>query len=302
MTPPRVVVVILTYNSQASIGACLASLAANDYTNFEIVVVDNASVDRTVDIVRAHPSAATLIPNQRNLGYAQGNNVGMRAAMARGAEYIFVLNDDVIVASDLISQMVAAAQAHPNAALLGPLVYHFADPQIIQSAGGAMTPRWEFLHRGQNQIDQGQFNSIEPVAWLTGCAILARRAALEKIGLFDSDFFMYWEDVDWCLRARQAGFEILFVPQAKLWHKGVQMDYQPGPNVAYYSARNELLLLRKHRAGWGVTLRAWAKYLRTIASYTVRPRWRNRRQNRNAQAVALIDFMRGRFGRAAISF
>lgn len=295
--PPRVVIIILTFNSAPHVRECLDSLGALEDSDFEIVVVDNASTDETVSLARQHPLTPTVIVNETNLGYAAGNNVGLHYALNTGADFALVLNDDVIVAPDLLTHLRVAAQ-QANVALLGPLIYHHSDPTIIQSAGGARTPGWEFYHRGLNMRDTGQFNQSEPVVWLSGCAVLARCQALNKIGLLDADFFMYWEDVDWCLRAWQAGYTVMFVPHAKVWHKGVQVAYDPAPRVAYYMARNELLLLRKHRAGWRVFLGAWLRHLRTVASYTVRPRWRARRAYRDATAQALHDFMRGQFGAA----
>jgi hypothetical protein len=299
MSDPSVVIVILTYNSAPHIRECLASLALLDYSNFEIVVVDNASTDDTVSLARTDTLAPTVIVNETNLGYAEGNNVGLRYALSANADYVLVLNDDVIVARDLLTQLVRAAQANPHAALLGPIVYHYSAPEVIQSAGGALGS-WTFPHRGINEPDRGQFNRVESVAWLSGCAILASCQALKTIGLFDPDFFMYWEDVDWCLRAQKAGYQVLLVPQAKLWHKGVQISYAPSPRVAYYMARNELYLLAKHHANLIVQIKSWFKYIRTIVSYTVRPRWKNKRAHRNAQVKALLHVLTRRFGSLVI--
>ncbi len=300
MLAPRVVIIVLTFNSAQNIRECLASLAALDYPNFEIVVVDNGSTDDTVYRARTHAPAPTVIVNERNLGYAAGNNVGLQYALDHGAEFALVLNDDVMVAPDLLTHLVRVAQADPRAALVGPLVYHHSTPDVIQSAGGALGD-WTFPHRGMNEPDRGQFQRVEPVVWLSGCAILARCRALKTIGLFDPDFFMYWEDVDWCLRARRSGYTVLLVPQAKVWHKGVQVTYAPSPRVAYYMARNELYLLAKHHAGWRVQITSWLKYIRTIVSYSVRPKWKNRRAYRNAQARALWHALARRFGPVAIN-
>jgi len=296
MAAPRVVIIILTFNGAQHIRPCLTSLAALDYPNYEIVVVDNASPDDTVSLARTHDPAPTVLVNDTNLGYAEGNNVGLRYALSAGADYALVLNDDVVVAPDMLTQLVHAAQAEPRAALLGPLVYHHATPEVIQSAGGDQTRDWQFLHRGQNQPDCGQFADVEQVVWLSGCAILARCDALARIGLFDPAFFMYWEDVDWCLAARQAGFQVLVVPQAKLWHKGVQIAYEPSPRVVYYMARNELYLLAKHRANAFVQIQSWFKYIRTIMSYTLRSKWKHKHAHRNAQARALVHVLVRRFG------
>ncbi len=296
VTRPHVVIVIVTRNHWAETAACLDSLAAVDYPNFQTVVVDNGSTDETVTAVRRQYPDISVVDTGANLGYADGNNTGMRWALRRGAEYVLLLNNDTIVAPDFLTCLIDAAEADPDAGLLGPMVYHHSEPNLIQSAGGERTPDWQFYHRGQNEPDTGRFREVEPVTWLTGCAILARREYVENDGFLDPDFFLYSEDVDWCVRAEEAGFRVLFVPQSRIWHKGVKPDYNPGPYVTYYSARNHLLLLTKHHAGTVALARNSFRQLRTLTSWSVRPRWRDQRLHRDALARALYDFALGRFG------
>jgi len=292
---PRVVVVVLTFNGWMDTAACLESLAAITYSNLETVIVDNHSTDGTLDALRQNYPAVKVITNDVNVGFAAGNNIGLSYALDQDTAYVLLLNNDVHVAPDFLTRLVATAQAQPDAALVGPLVYHSDEPKIIQSAGG-MTRRWRFFHRGQNETDAGQFHATEVVDWLTGCAILARVDAVRRFGNFDPAFFLYDEEVDWCLRARAAGYKIVFEPCARVWHKGVQRNYKPSPQVTYYSARNELLLLVKHRAGVIALALAVLRDLRTLTSWSVRPRWRARRSHRDALARALRDFVRGRSG------
>jgi GT2 family glycosyltransferase len=287
---------VLAHNEKANLLECLRSVALQDYPRVRTVVVDNDSRDGSPDAVRDRFPHAELIETGANLGYAEGNNVGLRRSLADGVDYVLVLNADVVVAPDAVTHLVDALQRTPQAAFAGPLVYHFTEPSVIQSAGGLRTPDWRFVHRGPNDPDEGQYRATEPVAWATGCALLARTAALRRIGLLDPAFFIYYEEVDWCLRAAAAGYQVLFVPAAKVWHKGVQRDYAPTPRVTYLFARNELLLLTKHRAGMPAVIRALARHLRTLVSWSVRPRWRSKRAHRAALAAALCDFLRRRYG------
>ncbi len=296
MTWPRVIILLLSHNDWGETIECLASLAQLTYPNFHIVIVDNASSEPPVAAVRAHYQNVTIIENRENLGYAEGNNVGLRYALEQGADYVLVLNNDTAVAPDTLTELVRAAEQEPEAAFLGQLVYHFDEPTLIQSAGGLATRDWRFYHRGQNQPDNQQFREIQPVAWVTGCSILVRCAALDKIGLLDPAFFIYSEEVDWCLRARERGFKVLFVPRAKIWHKGVQRNYRPSPRVTYLSSRNELLLLNKHHAGVAASAKTWLRHLRTLTSWSVLPRWRSQRRHRDALAAALRDYVLRRFG------
>jgi GT2 family glycosyltransferase len=262
----------------------------------DVIVVDNASTDGTPEHVHSTFPQAHLVAAETNLGYACGNNIGIRAAMDRNAGFVWVLNNDVTVDVSCLSLLLDAAHANPDAALLGPLVYHFEEPTMIQSAGGVLPRDWHSYHRAANEPDHGQFRAVEPVDWLTGCAILARTSAIQKFGLFDGNFYMYGEDVDWGVRARRAGFGVLLVPRAKVWHKGVRRAYSPAPYVTYYSARNELLLIRKHHAGFSPLFRACARNLRTVASWTIRSGRAEQTLHRDALARALRDAFLGRMG------
>lgn len=293
---PLVHILVLTYNQLELTRACLESLAQADYPNAQIVVLDNGSTDGTEEFVRRAYPRVRYIQNGANLGYAEGNNVGLRHALQNNAAYALVLNNDTEVAPDMVSQLVHTAEQNPNAAFVGPLVYHHDEPDVIQSAGGLRTKDWRFYHRGQNENDHKQYTEIERVVWVSGCAIMARCAALEKIGLIDPAFFIYNEEVDWCVRAGELGYAILFVPTAKVWHKGVQRRYNPGPRVTYLSARNELLLLQKHHAGWRAMTSTWLRHVRTLVSWSVRPHWRAKRAHRDALARGLRDFLHGSFG------
>ncbi len=123
-----------------------------------------------------------------------------------------------------------------------------------------------------------------------------RREVIEAIGMLDERFFYYWEETEWCLRAAKAGWGIMHVPNAKLWHKGVQRDYRPSPYVTYYSTRNRFLMLAKHHAPLSAWMLAWWQTMRTLASWSVKPRWRAMHQHRDAMWRGMLDFLRRRWG------
>ena len=296
MTEPLVISIILNTNRRDDTLECLRSLAEQTYPNQRAIVLDNHSTDGSVEAIRAEFPAVEIIHLQENLGYAGNNNVGIQAALVQGADWVFVLNEDTVMAADCIEQLIRVGESDPQIGILGPMVYHHDEPEIIQSAGGIITPRWEGRHLGQNEPDRGQFAAPHRVDWISGCAILLRRAAIEEAGMLDPRFFYYWEETEWCLRIGKAGWQVVHVPAAKLWHKGVQRNYRPKPSLFYYDTRNHLLLLSKHRAPLTAKTWVWFQTLRTLTSWSLRPKWRHKREARNAMWRGMLDFIRGRFG------
>jgi hypothetical protein len=293
---PAVFTVILNTNRREDTLACLASLEACSYENHHVIVLDNASTDGSLEAIRANHPWAQTIELEKNLGYAGNNNVGIQAALDQEADWIFVLNEDTIVDPECVTRLVQAGECDSQMGILGPTVYHFDEPEVIQSAGGRLDEHWDSVHLGQNEMDTGQYDQVREVDWISGCALLIRRQVVERIGMLDVRFFYYWEETDWCLRARENGWRILHVPSAKLWHKGVQRDYRPSPTVTYYATRNHLLLLQKHRAPLSVWLFTFIQTLRTLVSWTVRPRWREMRGHRDAMWQGLLDYLGRRWG------
>jgi GT2 family glycosyltransferase len=294
--PPLVITVILNTNRRQDTLACLATLAASDYPNHRIMVLDNSSTDGSVAAIAAAYPVVEIVHLRENRGYAGNNNVGIQLAMDQGAAWVFVLNEDTILAPDCISRLVEVGSHSRRVGIVGPMVYHFNEPHLIQSAGGMLGPSWKSIHLGQNQPDHGQFFAPRHVEWICGCAILVRREVIEEVGSLDERFFYYWEETEWCVRAGRAGWSIIHMPQARLWHKGVQRDYRPKPSVVYYDTRNYFLFLSKHQAPLPVWLDAWSQTLRTLSSWSLRPKWRDKAAYRDAMWHGALDFLRGHFG------
>ncbi len=296
MSQPNVISVILNTNRRMDTLDCLESLQLTAYPNHQAIVLDNGSADGSVHSIRAAFPQTQIIELAENHGYAGNNNIGIAAALVRGADWVFVLNEDTIVAPDCIAKLVEVGESDERIGIVGPMVYHYNEPQMIQSAGGMLGRHWESVHLAQNQWDHGQFASPHPVDWISGCAILVRRAVIEQVGVLDDRFFYYWEETEWCLRSAKARWRIVHVPDAKLWHKGVQRDYRPKPSVTYYSTRNHLLLLSKHQAPFVVRSMAWFQILRTLTSWTIKPKWRSMREHRNAMWRGACDFLLQHWG------
>ena len=295
-SPPRVSAVILNSSRCADTLDCLESLERLEYPACSAIVLDNASHDDSVPAIKSRFPKVRIIPLMQNRGYAGNNNIGIEAALAAGADWVLVLNEDTVLAPDCLTRLVAAGKADGHIGFVGPMVYHYDEPQVIQSAGGRLDRLWVSSHFGQNETDHGQYNQVREVDWVTGCSLLARSRMIRHIGLLDERFFYYWEETEWCLRARRNGWRIVHVPQAKVWHKGVQRLYRPGPSVAYYNTRNRFLLLAKYHAplaAWGC---AWIQTLRTLLSLRLRPKNRALSQQRNAVWRGIVDFLHQRWG------
>jgi GT2 family glycosyltransferase len=295
-----VAIIVLNWNGRADTLECLASLASLDYPAYEVVVVDNGSADGSVPVIHECFPMVRLLENGENMGYAGGNNVGMRYALAQEAEYVLLLNNDTKVAPDLLRRLVEAVEANPRIGMAGPTIYYHERPDVIWSAGGAIDwRRGSTRMLGLDEPDAGQLG-MEPreVDYITGCAMLVRRAVMEQVGLLDERFFVYYEEAEWCVRATRAGYEIVHVPLARMWHKISPSTQADSPFVHYYMTRNRLLFLKATGAG----LRAWlhtliAEYLRTLVSWGTRSRWRYKRVQRKAMLRAIEDAWRGRWGK-----
>jgi hypothetical protein len=300
---PQVTIIVLNWNGLNDTLDCLESLDQLDYQNYKVVVVDNGSVDGSVLVIRERFPGVTIIENGENLGYAGGNNIGLRYAMVQGADYAILLNNDTVVDPAFLRILVDAVQAEPAVGIAGPTIYYHPRPEVIWSAGGAIDwQRGSTRMVGLDERDEGQFGA-EPrlVDFVTGCAMLVRRAVMEQVGLLDERFFTYYEETEWCVRAAGAGYKILHVPEARMWHKISPSAQADSSFVHYYMTRNRLLFLKTTGAG----LRAWlhtlfVEYLRTLISWSVRPKWRYKRAQRDIMVTALYDYFSKRFGKAPI--
>lgn len=281
--------------------ACLKSLSDQTFNDNRIIVLDNCSVEDCTNEITSAFSSVTVLRLESNRGYAGNNNVGIAAALETDSDWILILNEDVRLDPEALSYLMEAVSNRPDVGIAGPMVYHAGEPTVIQSAGGILSKRWLAFHRGQNEDDHGQYDRLDEVDWISGCAILVRRAVVEDVGALDERFFYYWEETEWCLRARRAGWKILFVPQSRIWHKGVQRDYQPSPSTTYYWTRNWLLSLAKHHAPASAWLFVSVQIARTLLSWTIRPSWAAKRDHRDAMLQGSLDFLRKRWGQRRIT-
>lgn len=252
---PSVYIIILTWNHKDDSVETVGSVLESDYPRMEVVVVDNASADGTPDAIRRAFPRVHVIENPENLMYAGGNNVGIRWALGQGADYVLLLNNDVVVDKTMVSRLVEAAEAG-GAGMAGPMMYYYPPrgqgADLIWYAGGLVS-YWRGMtaHRGIREVDRGQYAGASDTDYVSGCALLARSDVIGGIGLLDGAYAIYSEDADWCVRASRAGYRVLFVPEARLWHK-VSASSGGGltPFKAYHRIRSGIRFFRRHARPW----------------------------------------------------
>jgi GT2 family glycosyltransferase len=218
---PLVYCVILNLNGRALLLETLESVLQMPYRNCRIVVADNGSTDGSLEGVRTLYPEVDIIENGRNLGFGEGNNAGMRYALERGADWVFLLNNDITVDRNLLTELMRVSVTDQNIGMLCPKIYYASEPGKLWYAGGRVN-FWtgQVSHRGIREIDRDQYNSVVDTDYVTGCAMLIRRHALETVGMFDPIYYpIYAEDADLSTRFLRAGFRLVYVPSAKLWHK-----------------------------------------------------------------------------------
>jgi GT2 family glycosyltransferase len=245
----RVAAVVVNWNGKDYTLECLQSLQKQQEVKIQAIVVDNDSTDGSVISVREQFPDTVIIESGDNLGYAGGNNLGLTYALDQRFEYVFVLNNDTVLAADCAYELVSDLEAHPDAAAAAPKSYYLELPDTIYFAGGKVSRDGQVFHIGEGSCDGPQYSSAGEAAWLNGCAILFRNSALREIGLFEPEFFLMFEDADWSLRARRAGYRLRFVPGARLWHKASPSFGTPqSPLALYYFTRNQFLWIERNCA------------------------------------------------------
>lgn len=264
----KIFVIILNWERPQLTIDCLKSLKKLDTKGFnlKIVVVDNGSKDDSVQLIRDFDSQLMIIKNKQNLGFAEGNNVGIGRALEEGAEYVLILNNDTLVDKSLIVELLKTAQTKENFGAASPKIY-FAKGfefhkkykknqlgRVIWYAGGRID--WDNVYgtpRGVDMVDRGQFNKEEETDFATGTCLFLSTEALKKVGLFDKRYYLYFEDTDLSMRLKKAGFGVFYQPKALLWHKVSQSSAIGSALNDYFITRNRLLFGMKY-ARWRTKL------------------------------------------------
>jgi GT2 family glycosyltransferase len=245
--PPKISFVLVNLNQEAHTRACIQSLQALQYPNVEIILVDNCSSDGSGTRLAAEFPAVSFIPSSVNLGFAEGNNVGIRLALERHADYVVLLNNDTVVDPGMVGLLLEAALHDASIGVQSCKIYFAAERETFWYAGGTLhVYNATGLHPAMHAKDQGQCDVIRDTGFATGCMMFLSRKGLETVGLLDKNYFIYLEDADWCVRARKAGFRVVYNPGARLWHNVSVTTRIDSTFYLYFTSRNKLLFVRKH--------------------------------------------------------
>jgi GT2 family glycosyltransferase len=289
----KVAIIILNWNGWKDTIECLESLSQITYQNYDIIVVDNGSIDESIKKIREYcegkinvesqffkyddnnkpmkmieytrEESATggkeskldnidsnkkliLIKNEKNYGFAEGNNIALRYVLKNlNSEYILLLNNDTVVDINFLDELVKAAERDDKIGAVGPKIYYYYKKNLINFVGGNISLwRSEVKIIGKNMVDAGQFNKIRDVSFIEGSCILIKNEVINRVGYLDTDYFCYYEDTDWCIRIKKSGYKLLCIPKARIWHKIATSTSLLSPLRAYYWGRNSFLLLKKN--------------------------------------------------------
>ncbi|TAK34032.1 MAG: glycosyltransferase family 2 protein [Chloroflexota bacterium] len=240
---PLVSVLIVAYNGQDYLGRCLDSLAQSDYPCFETIVVDNASTDSSVAVATQHHLRPTVVRSAENLGFAGGNNLGLREAKG---EIIVLLNQDAHVRPDWLSCLIDGMLEDPRIGIAGCKLFD-PDERTIQHAGGVVHPNALTNHLGAGEADAGQHDGIRDVDYVTGAALAIRRDVIESCGALDTGYFpAYFEELDLCQRVRRAGFRVVYIPRSVAVHHESSSTQKFSPSFFYFYHKNRLRFVLKN--------------------------------------------------------
>jgi len=250
MNRPKVAIVILNWNGREDVLNCVSTLPRLVYPNYLATVVDNASTDGSVEALRQRFPQQRLLVMEKNLGFTGGNNRGIADALANGADFVLLLNNDTELHPRLLDELVGVAESDAAIAAVGAKNLRLEDPREVWGAYGEVTYGGELVRvLGKGEPDGPRFEEVRDVAWVIGNGLMMSRRALERIGGFDETFFGYHEDVDWCASAREAGFRVVYNGRAIIFHKGFGAADPSRPvrfPVLYFLGRNGVLFARKH--------------------------------------------------------
>ncbi|WP_039657096.1 glycosyltransferase family 2 protein [Clostridium tyrobutyricum] len=247
---PLVYIILVNYNGHKDTIECINSFKKINYKNYKIIIIDNESSDDSLNVLKKKTNGCIIIESKKNLGFAGGNNLGIKYALDHSADYIMLLNNDTLVKTDFLANMLNSFSKDKKVGLVGCKIMYYPEKNIIWYGGGYID--WfKFIgaHYGMKQIDNGQCDDEKEIDFMTGCCMLIKAKIFEKVGFLPEDYFMYFEDVDFCVKIKNFGYKIWYNPKAVIYHKvGLSSGGEESPFSIEWCTRNRLLFMNKHKS------------------------------------------------------
>jgi GT2 family glycosyltransferase len=305
---PLVFAIVLNWNSWQDTLECISALKGQAYKNCRVLIVDNGSIDNSEQRLRNACPDVEVLQSGANLGYAGGNNVGIRHALEKGARYVLLVNPDVVVNTHTVSALMQLAPSVPNIGAMSPVIYRKDRPDSIWFAGGVIEWANGRAFHPHEWGEAGDFHDVEtaagifrPSPWASGCCLLLSTEALKVVGLLDENFFLYFEESDLCQRLLKANFAVGVCLSSRVLHQPSTTVQTFSPKQLYYTIRGTLLFFSRHAADHGV-MRArlvWRLYRRFTLNYRSLRGLLKRDPLDIARMRACLHFAVGRLGRSA---
>lgn len=289
-----IAVILVNYNSAYDTIECIESVKkSKSDQSIIIIVVDNMSTDDSRRILENHRKKTDfkLIVAKENRGFSGGNNIGIEYALKRNVEYIVLLNNDTCVDTETLSILVEKSQMHRDSAVLTPKIMIYNSNKIWYAGGAFSQLSTRVVHTGYNEIDTGKYNIEKPVSFISGCCMFIPQKIVKAVGPLDESFFLYCEDVEYCQRITKNEFELLYIPDAKIYHKVSLSTKKSGVSQTYYTVRNKLILASRYNRGLKLCISYMYLALECVSRII------KREYDCSAVRVALIDFARGKKGK-----
>lgn len=278
---PFTAVLILSYNGKQLLDDSVSSYLANSYQNFEVIVIDNGSVDGTYDYVSQNFPKVKIVRTEKNLGYSGGFNLGLDYAFNQlHADYVLVSNNDVKADPNAIQELINVVVTDEKIGFVTGKVYYYDQPNIFQTVGKCEHPiRWNGDHIGNREEDIGQYDNVEERIFADDVFTLVNGKMYKEIGGYDTTFFLQSEEYEWQARAKKHGYKIMYTPYAKIWHKESMTIGKTSALKAYYDARNPMLVVLLHKSPDFFRRYFWHHFKKGVINSSIKMCLRTRRVN-----------------------
>ena len=306
MEYPRIGIVLVHLNSYDDTSLCLRSLRSMTYPNAEVIVVDNGSIDQTGERLKNEFPEVTHIRSEENTGFSGGNNIGIEHALSHGCLHVLLLNNDTIVTLSFLEPLVERLLAEENVAAVSGKIYYYPErvggrKKIIWYAGVYQKWHTGYHHIGVQEEDRGEFDVAMKVIYASGCLMLMNGEVIKKIGGLGVEFFIYWEESDWCLRAKEIGYKCWYEPRSVIDHNFRSAPFGRGetPFYMYMQMRNSFIFAHRHFHGW-LKVRHHLFYPIYITYYFSTLIWFKNFRGAKAIFYGIIDYLKGYSGKQGL--